>query len=102
VGDFPALYGLLAAYEARVRQLEEQIPAGPRPPRQPMFHNIEPVPTCCDQPMRRGGNLSLHVLDYQCDVCRQRLQAHVTFTCCKHGYPEPMPDAMRRALDEVP
>ena len=44
-----------------------------------LFHTVLPIPECCNTQMRLAGNLSLHVIEYECSRCFSRLRVTAAF-----------------------
>lgn len=52
---------------------------------------VLPVPECCDTQMHLAGNMSLHVLGYQCLTCWRRMRVTATFA---EGWPDIDPETL--------
>jgi hypothetical protein len=66
--------------------------------RRALFHRVEPTPECCDAPMRLAGNMSMHVLGYECVRCYRRMSVTATFA---EGWPAPSQTDLDK-LDATP
>lgn len=66
--------------------------------RQQLFHHVYPVPEHCGVQMRPLGNMSLHVLRYECVRCLKKIEVEATFRDAAEDKLDP---ETREAIDQT-